>query len=106
MDYSLVVLIGILVATVVVSTRHHRRTWSSRPRHEYQRVFSVAAFGLWFTVAGAIGWDLRHAHGFVPGRPWVDPPIWWQLGLGIALLAVAVFLARKVPYTPRRHSRT
>ena len=103
MDFSLVALILLMVATVILSTRHHRRTWANRPRYQYQRVFSLAAFGLWLTVTGAIGRDL---HGLFQGVTPVETPIWWQLALGIALLAAAVFLARRVPDEPRRHSRT
>ena len=106
MDYSFVALIALLAATAVLSTRHHRRTWSNRSGHQYQRVFSLGAFGLWLTVAGAIGWDVRHVHGFFQGTKWGNSPIWWQLAFGVALLAVAVFLARRVPYPPRPHSRT
>jgi len=106
MDYSLLGLIALMVLTVVIAVRHHRRTWSGRPgyRYQYQRVFSVTALGLWLTVAGAIGWDLRHVHGFVRGTRWVDAPIWWQLGLGLALLSLAVFLARRV--TPSHGNTT
>ena len=67
MDYTLIALIGLIVLTVVVSSRYHSRTWSGRPGHQYQRVITVGILGLWLTVAGAIGWDLSHAHGFFPG---------------------------------------
>ena len=106
MDYSFMALIVLLVATVVVSTRYHRRSWPGQPSYQYHRVFSLGAFGLWLTVAGAIGWDVRHVRGFFQGTKWVDPPIWWQLALGVALLVVAAWLARRVPYTPKPHSRT
>lgn len=106
MDYSFVALIALLAVTAILATRQHRRSWSSQSGYQYQRVFSVGAFGLWLTVAGAIGWDVRHVRGFFQGTKWTDPPIWWQLGLGITLLAVAVFLARRVTYPPRPHSRT
>jgi len=38
MDYTLIALIGLIVLTVVVSSRYHSRTWSGRPGHQYQRV--------------------------------------------------------------------
>jgi hypothetical protein len=98
MDYSLLGLTALIVLTVVISTRSHSRSWARRPNYQYQRVFSVAAFGLWLTVAGAIGWDLRDVHGFFQGTRWVDGPIWWQIGLGVPLLALAVVLARRVPH--------
>ena len=97
MDYTLIALIGLIVLTVVVSHRHHSRTWTGRPGYQYQRVITAGVLGLWLTVAGAIGWDVSHVHGFFQGTKWVDGPIVWQLGLGVGLLALAVFLARRVP---------
>jgi hypothetical protein len=97
MDYTLIALLGVIVLTVVVSNRYHSRTWSGRPGYQYQRVITLGVFGLWFTIAGAIGWDLSQLHGLFEGSRWVDGPIWWQLGLGVAALALAVFLARRMP---------
>jgi hypothetical protein len=96
-DYALIGLAGLIVLTVVVSSRYHGRTWAGRPGHLYQRVITLAVFGLWLTVAGAIGWDVRYVHGFFQGTRWVAGPIWWQLGTGLALLVLALFLARRVP---------
>jgi prolipoprotein diacylglyceryltransferase len=103
MDYSLVVLIGLIVATLFVSTKLNRRGWPGRPGSEYQVVFSTAAVGLLFTVAGAIGWDLSYSHGWFQDTKWVDGPIWWQIGLGVASLALSAFFARRV--RPRRTTR-
>jgi len=75
-DYTLIALIGLIVLTVVGSTRSHSRTWSGRPGYQYQRVITAGVFGLWLTVAGAIGWDLSHVHGSFLGTKWVDGPIW------------------------------
>ena len=61
------------------------------------RVISVGVMGLSLTIAGAIGWDVSQAHGLFQGMKWVDGPIWWQIGLGGALLALAVLLARRMP---------
>ena len=97
MDYTLVALLGLSVLTVVVSNRYHRGTWSGRPGYQYQRVITLGVFGLWLTVAGAIGWDLSHVRGLFQGTKWVDGPIWWQIGVGVASLALAVFLARRMP---------
>jgi hypothetical protein len=97
MDYTLIALIGVMALTMVVSHRYHSRTWSGRPGYQYQRVISVGVMGLSLTIAGAIGWDVSHAHGLLQGMKWVDGPIWWQIGLGGVLLALAVFFARTVP---------
>ena len=70
------------------------------PTREYQRVISCAAFGLLFAVSGIVGWDLSHSSGWFRGATWVDGPIWWQIGLGSALLLLAGILARRVPSRP------
>lgn len=97
MDYTLIALAGVLALTAVLSTRLHSRAWSGRPGYRYQRIITLGVFGLWLTIAGAIGWDVSRVHGFFQGTTWVDSPIWWELGVGLALLGVAVVLARRVP---------
>lgn len=97
MDYRLIALILIMVATVFIGFKQ-RLWWGPGGRgSEYQRVFSAGAAGLLLTVAGAIGWDVSHSHGFFEGTRWVDSPIWWELGIGVGLLMLAVFWAKRVP---------
>ena len=97
MDYTLIALVGLIVLAVVVSTRYHITAWSGHPGYQYQRVISVGVMGLSLTFAGAIGLDLRQVHGFFQGTKWADGPIWWQIGVGITLLAFAAFLAWRMP---------
>ena len=97
MDFQLVALIALIVGVLIVATRLHSRSWPGRPGWQYQRVFSVGFAGLLFLVAGLIGWDLKHSHGWFQGTNWVDGPIWPQVGLGVGLLALAIFWARRVP---------
>jgi hypothetical protein len=97
MDLQLLVLIGAMMAAVVVATKQHSRSWPGRPGWQYQRVFSVGFAGLLFFGAGLIGWDLKYSHGWFQGTQWVDGPVWWQIGLGAALLLLAIFWARRVP---------
>jgi hypothetical protein len=97
MDYSLIALISVMVAAVFAAHTWSSRGWSGRPGSEYHRVFSTAAVGLLFTVAGTIGWDLSHSHGWFQGTTWGDGPIWWQVGLGVTFLALSVVFARRVP---------
>jgi len=98
MDYQLIALIGVMVATVLVGIKLN--LW--RPGYEYQRVFSTAAAGLLFFIAGLIGWDLSHSHGWFQGTKWVEGPVWWQVSLGFGLLLLAGFWARRVPPRPVR----
>ena len=100
MELQLLLLIALIVAVVIAATRHHGRSWPGRPGWEYRRVFSVGFAGLLFFVSGVIGWDLSYSHGWFHGTTWVDEPVWWQIGFGAALLALAVFWARRVPMPP------
>ena len=102
MDYTLIALIGVIALALVVSHRFHSRTWSGRPGYQYQRVIAVGFVGLLLTVAGAIGWDVSHAHGLFQGMKWVDGPIWWQFGVGVGMIALAVFMGRRVPANATR----
>ena len=97
MDLQLLILIAAMMAVVVLATKQHSRSWPGRPGWQYQRVFSVGFAGLLFFVAGLIGWDLKYSHGWFQGTKWVDGPVWWQIGLGAALLLLAIFWARRVP---------
>lgn len=103
MDDSLMVLLGLIVATLLVSTKLQSRGSTGRPGAQYQRVFSTAAVGLPFTVAGMIGWDLSRGHGWFQATRWVEGPIWWQVGVGIVSLTLSVYFARGVwPRATRR----
>ncbi len=103
MDYQFIVLIGLVVAALVVSTRLHHRSWPRRPGWQYQRVFSVGFGGLFLLLAGLFGWDLRYSHGWFQGTRWVDGPVWWQVALGTGLLLLAGHWARRVPPVLRGH---
>jgi hypothetical protein len=99
MDYQLIALIGVLVATVLIGVKLNM-WWPTRPGYEYQRVFNAAAAGLLFFIAGISGWDLRYSHGWFQGTKWVEGPLWWQVSLGFGLLLLAGFWARRVPPRP------
>jgi hypothetical protein len=48
-----------------------------------------------FLVSGVAGYSLdRHAR-FVAGTAWSPTVIWWQVGVGAAMLAVAVWFWRR-----------
>jgi hypothetical protein len=97
MDIQLVIWIGLSLAVLVLMLKTQPRAWSVSPGWQYRRVFSAGFGGLLFFVAGLIGWDLSHSHGWFEGTKWTDAPIWWQVALGAALLFLAAYWARRVP---------
>jgi hypothetical protein len=99
MDFQLIALIALVVAVVSISVRLNAR-WLARPGYEYRRVFNAGAAGLLLFVAGLIGWDLRQSHGWFRGTKWVDGPVWWQVDVGLGLLLLAGFWARRVLLRP------
>jgi hypothetical protein len=99
MDVQLIAVIALVVIVVFLSARLNAK-WLARPGYEYQRVFSVTAAGLLFLVAGLIGWDLSYSHGWFEGTKWVDGPVWWEVGVGLGVLLLAGFWARRVPLRP------
>jgi hypothetical protein len=101
MDVQLIALIALVVTALLISARLNAK-WRSRPGHEYQRVFSATTVGALFFVAGLIGWDLGYSHGWFQGTKWVDGPIWWEVGIGLGLLLLAGFWARRVPLRPAK----
>jgi hypothetical protein len=104
MDYQLLMLFGMIAATVFIGVKsdHWWPLSSLSPRHQYHRFFSATAVGLLFLVAGLIGWDLKYSRGWFQGTTWVAGPIWWQVALGTALLLLAGFWARRLPLRPAR----
>jgi hypothetical protein len=95
-DYQLLALVAIMTATLAVAIRQRMWWGPGGSTNSYQAVISTAAAGLLFFVSGTIGWDLSNSRGFFKGTRWVDGPIWWQMGLGAALLLLATVWARRI----------
>lgn len=93
MDLPAIAFFALVVSVVVLKTRADAR-WRARSGYKFQRVFSVGAVGLLYFVSGLIGWDLSYIRGWFQGTKWVEGPIWWQVGLGLAGLLLAGYWAR------------
>jgi hypothetical protein len=96
-DYQLLALLALISVVLIAATRHHSRSWPGRSGWQYQRVISCGVAGLLFFVSGLIGWDLRYSHGWFQGTKWMDGPVWFEVGIGAGLLALATFWSRRVP---------
>jgi hypothetical protein len=64
-------------------------------RRPLPMAFSATAASALFLIAGVSGWRLNRHERFVAGTGWSDFVIWWQVGVGLALLVLAVYLFRR-----------
>jgi hypothetical protein len=72
-------------------------------RRPLPMAFSATAMSALFLVSGASGWRLSKQARFVAGTGWSESVIWWQVGVGLALLVLAVFLFRRGVRDMDRH---
>jgi hypothetical protein len=69
-----------------------------RPSSRYSRVFTSLTAGLFLVVTGVIGWNVSHLSGLFRGGRWQEGPVWWQIGLGTALLLFGIHSAQRIMY--------
>jgi hypothetical protein len=67
--------------------------------------FGTTAGSALFLIAGAIGYILNRHDRFVSHTPWAGHIIWSQIGIGVALAAIAAFCWRKGLQKLRHESR-
>lgn len=48
-----------------------------------------------FVMAGTFGYNLNTADAMAAGRHWSDSVIWWELGVGLALVPFMAYSWRK-----------
>jgi hypothetical protein len=66
-----------------------------RRRSPIFNALSLTAASVLFVVTGGIGYTLSKHDRFVAGTPWSATVIWWQVGVGIALLPLAAYFWRR-----------
>jgi len=70
-----------------------------RPRHRGKHplwpALGATSGAALLIVAGAAGYNLDTLDANAAGTPWSATVIWWEVGLGIALLPVAAYCWRK-----------
>ena len=57
--------------------------------------FSTTFAAALFLIAGSAGYILDRRGRFFAGTAWSETVIWWEVGVGIALLPLAVFFWRR-----------
>lgn len=57
--------------------------------------FTTTATAALFLISGSIGYILDRRARFVAGTAWSETVIWWEVGVGIALVPVAVYFWRR-----------
>jgi hypothetical protein len=78
-------IIGIvlLVGLILAWNYHYSST------NPFRWFFTLTIASLIFLVAGTTGYNLNRHNRFVDGTGWSDTVIWWQVGVGFALLPLA-----------------
>src|SRR4051812_48660593 len=74
--------------------------WLSRRSAESQRhalwpAFSATAVSAILLIAGFTGYNLNALDAAAAGTHWRGDVIWWQVGIGMALLPVAAYYWRR-----------
>ena len=95
MSPFLIGLVCLIAAVLLLGVRTQRRWRPGGEGYEYQRVISAAMFGLAILVACFAGLD-QPAARVVPRRQVDGRPCWREVGVGAALLTLAVHRARHV----------
>jgi hypothetical protein len=93
MDEMLPFLFFVVPLVALVWFLHKR--FGRRASHPLWPAFNATAGAAIFIVAGTVGYNLNAADAAAAGTPWSSTVIWWELGVGIALLPVARHYWRK-----------
>jgi membrane protein implicated in regulation of membrane protease activity len=70
--------------------------WLSKPmRRPVPLACSATALAALFLGAGVSGRTLSRHEAFVAGTAWTGGVVWWQVGVGVALRGMSVWLWRR-----------
>jgi hypothetical protein len=88
------------VIVVVIAWWWHLHFWSNSPAARRSRSplwlgFTATASSAMFLIAGIIGYNLSKHSRFVAGTAWTGGVIWWEVGSGLVLVPVAIYLLRR-----------
>jgi hypothetical protein len=87
----LVVVVTFVVAWAwFLRERSGGRAWSP-----LWLAFSATALAALFLGAGTIGYILSKRDRFMAGTSWSETVLWWEVGVGVALIPLAVYFWRR-----------
>ena len=85
----------IVVTFVVAWAWFLRQRSGGRARSPLWLAFSATALAALFLGAGTIGYILTKRDRFIAGTSWSETVLWWEVGVGVALIPLAVYLWRR-----------
>src|SRR4029453_10903577 len=100
MDTLLASLFVGAVIVVLIAWRWRFHFWSNSPAARRSQSplwlgFSPTAASGLFLVAGIIGFQLDKHRRFVSGTAWTNGVIWWEVGVGLVLVPLAIYFLRR-----------
>jgi len=91
---ELIPFLTVAAPVTVVAWLLHRR-FGHRPDHPLWPAFNATAGAALFIATGTTGYNLNNLEVAATGTRWAGTVIWWELGIGLALVPVAVYYWRK-----------
>jgi hypothetical protein len=64
-------------------------------RNSLWMAFSLSVASTAYLIAGMVGYSLSRHDRFVAHTAWSPSVLWWEVGLGLALVPVAFYFWRK-----------
>jgi uncharacterized membrane protein (UPF0136 family) len=67
----------------------------SRKTHPLHAAFTLTTFGSLLLVGGALGYTFKKSNWYFMAGTWSDSVVWWEIGYGMAALAISAYFWRK-----------
>jgi hypothetical protein len=87
--FTVLAFVAFLVALSWLLRGSNQRKWSP-----LWLAFTTTAAAAVFLVSGSIGYSLDRRTRFFAGAEWADTVLWWEVGVGVALVPLALYFWR------------
>lgn len=77
---------------------------ATRHSNTFALAFTFTACALLFVGAGAMGYNLSRHEAFVAGTAWTGHVLWWEVGMGVAAVPLALYFWRRALRSLARES--